>query len=189
MTCPIQNCLEKVTSYSLRVWGVVFAAICSAVIASVFISQYGFGLQPCELCLYQRMPFYAGLGVSLLLVIFGSKKRIGFALLGVLAICFAISAALGLFHLGVEYKWWTYNSGCTAGIFGKGSSTADILAALKNAAVVKCDERVEFLFGMTMAFYNVLVSAGLFVATIIIGAYKCKSSCGTSTTSCCCACK
>lgn len=165
--------IEKIQNLSLRHWGMIFAAICAAVIAAVFISQYGFGLAPCELCLYQRIPFYIGFAASLLLIFTASKPRIAYGLLAILALCFLSGGALALFHMGVEYKWWTYNSGCTSGsIFGKGASTADILAALKSAAVVKCDDRVEFLFGMTMAFYNVLTSAALFIAVTAVAVCK-----------------
>lgn len=165
----MKDYMQKLCALSLRHWGMIFAAICAAVIAAVFISQYGFGLAPCELCLYQRIPFYIGLAASLLLVCTASKPRVAYGLLAVLALCFLSGGALALFHMGVEYKWWTYNSGCTSSkIFGQGASTADILAALKSAAVVKCDDRVEFLFGMTMAFYNVLTSAALFVAVACV---------------------
>lgn len=152
----------------MRQWGMIFFAVSAAVIAAVFISQYGFGLAPCELCLIQRIPFYIALGASFLMIVTSSKPRLAYLFLGVLALCFITSTALAMFHLGVEYKWWTYNSGCTASIFGKGGSTADILAALKAAPVVKCDERVIFLFGMTMAFYNVLTSVFLSLVALCI---------------------
>lgn len=152
---------------TLRHWGMVFFGISAAVIAAVFISQYGFGLAPCELCLYQRIPFYIALAASFLMIVTASKPRLAYVFLGVLFICFSVSTFLAVFHLGVEYKWWPYNSGCTASVFGQGGSTADILAALKAAPVVKCDERVIFLFGMTMAFYNVLTSVFLTVLTVV----------------------
>lgn len=199
MHCCIEKIHTKIRSLSLRHWGMIFTAICVAVIASVFISQYGFGLQPCELCLYQRIPFYIGLALSLGLVAIASRPRFAYVFLALLALCFLASTALATFHLGVEYKWWPYNSGCTASIFGKGSSTADLLAALKAAPVIKCDDRVEFLFGMTMAFYNILTSAFLLLVTL--GVAWCKrgllcvggsngngNSDGKAAASCCASC-
>lgn len=161
-------------TFSARQWGTIIAGICAAVIASVLISQYGFNFHPCHLCLYQRVPYYAAFGVASVLSIFGQNKKIARALLAVLIMCFIASLYLSTFHMGVEYKWWTYDSGCSSGnIFKPGASTADILAALKAAPVIKCDDRVEFLFGMTMAFYNVLTS--VFMIALSVFAYRSSS--------------
>lgn len=182
----ITCCFEKIRALSLRHWGIIFFGICAAVIAAVFISQYGFGMPPCELCLYQRVPFYIGLVASFLLIVTASKPRLAYVFLGILALCFISGTALATFHMGVEYKWWPYNSGCTASIFGKGSSTADLLAALKSAPVVKCDERQEFLFGMTMAFYNVLTSVFLLLVTFFVAWQKRLLLCSGNKAATCC---
>lgn len=168
--------LKTIPTFSFRLWGGLFLFVCLAVVATFLTSQYGFGLAPCELCLMQRIPFYAGVGVSLLLVLSAGHPRVAYALMGVLAILFLASAGLGLFHMGVEYKWWPYGGGCSGGI-KKGASAVEILAALKAAPVVRCDERVRFLFGMTMAFYNMIVSAGLFITTVTALWWKRRAVC------------
>jgi disulfide bond formation protein DsbB len=74
---------------------------------------------------------------------------------------FAFETGLALFHMGVEYKWWTYASDCTASAIKSGMTVNDMLAALRKSPVVRCDERVPFLFGMTMAFYNMIAASVL----------------------------
>jgi disulfide bond formation protein DsbB len=145
-----------------RQWGFLFAAISLAVLATVYISQYFFKMPPCHLCLMQRIPYFSALALSLLIV--ATNRKI---LLWLLAIVFAASFALGLFHFGVEQKWWTYASGCTAtNLFKPGASVEDMMAALKQAPVVRCDQSIPFLFGIGMAFYNMIGSLGLVVLTV-----------------------
>lgn len=170
--------LKTIPAFSFRVWGGLFLFTCLAIAATFLTSQYGFGLKPCELCVIQRIPFYTGVGVSLLLVLLARHPRIAYALMAIMAVLFLVSAGLGLFHMGVEYKWWPYGGGCSGGI-KKGATAAEILAALKAAPVVRCDERVRFLFGMTMAFYNMIVSAGLFAVTAMALWWKRRAVCAT----------
>lgn len=146
---------------SMRLWGIIFTAITAAVIGAVFVSQYVLHMPPCHLCLIQRVPFYVALVFGVLLIVFANHPKTARVLLGLLALTFIISMGLGIFHFGVEQKWWTYDSNCTGGnAFKPGASVQEMMAALKAAPVVKCDAAIPFLFGMSMAFYNALSSAG-----------------------------
>lgn len=149
------------TKISPRLWGVIFFALSASVVGAALISQYGFGLHPCKLCIWQRWPFALAMLLSIGIIFLHRHHKIVVALLGVLAVVFLGNAGLAFFHVGVEYHWWTFPSDCTASAIKSGASVEEMLAALKAAPIVRCDERVPFLFGMTMAFYNVLVCLGL----------------------------
>lgn len=166
--------MSFVSRLSYRHWGIAFTGISAAVLAAVFVSQYGFGMHPCHLCLLQRIPFYVSTALGLALIAAAGNPKIARVLTVLLGLCFAAGTALAIFHVGVEYKWWTYNSGCAGNIAKKGRSAAEILAALKAAPVVRCDDRVVFLFGMTMAFYNALTSGALTLIALVI-AWKKKA--------------
>ena len=111
-------------------------------------SQYLGGLNPCEMCYWQRWPHWAALALGGLSFFVPALRR-PLVLLGALAI--AVSGAIGLFHAGVEYGWWEGLTSCTA----TGAATLeDILAA----PVVRCDQ-VQFSFlGLSMAGWNALIS-------------------------------
>jgi len=163
--------------FTLRHWGIFFTVISTAVLAAVYYSQYVLKMAPCHLCLMQRIPFYVALALGILLTITANEKNIAKILLGLLAVTFICSTALAIFHFGVEQKWWTYNSACTGqSAFKPGASVAEMMAALKAAPTVRCDQIVPFLFGMSMAFYNILTSAGLSVLAIIAICKKNSSS-------------
>lgn len=122
-------------------------------------SQYIFGLHPCELCVWQRLPYAALIGIGMLAMLV-VRRTVWLKRILVLAIIlWAIEATLGVYHFGVEQKWWQSATGCTAGSEA-GQSLEDIRAAILKAPVVSCDQP-EFVFlGLSMAAWNIVVAAG-----------------------------
>jgi disulfide bond formation protein DsbB len=138
-----------------------------AILATVYIAQYGFGLLPCELCLKQRIPFGVTLVLAALALVFrldGQKQRIA---LGLCGLAFAVGAGLALYHVGVEQHWWAGPTACTAGA-GTVTSVEDLAAMLsKPVNVPMCDQPAWTLFGISMAGYNVLASVVLAIFSVV----------------------
>ena len=156
-----------------RRWAGFFAFSAAALLGTALISQYFFGFMPCKLCIYQRWPYGFVILFGLLGAVWPRGARV---LLAVVALLFLGNAALGLFHLGVEYHWWIYASDCTAtDIYKPGATVDEMMEALRKVPNVRCDERVPFLFGMTMAFYNMLAAFGLGVLSLVAVFYRSNS--------------
>jgi len=83
-------------------------------------------------------------------------------LAGMGAVTMLISAGLGVFHAGVEQKWWDGPGSCSGANPGALSSD-QLLDQIMETPLVRCDEIVWDLFGITMAGWNGLVSIGLAV--------------------------
>ncbi|MBX7513898.1 disulfide bond formation protein B [Qipengyuania sp. GH38] len=127
-------------------------ALPAALLAGAYISQYGFGLYPCEMCWWQRWPHFAALAFALLSFFAPNKKLlVALAAGGILT-----SGAIGFFHAGVEYDLWEGITSCAAApIPGDGQSALD---AIMNAPLVRCDEAPWTLFGISLAGFNFLLS-------------------------------
>ncbi|MBA4352058.1 MAG: disulfide bond formation protein B [Rhodobacter sp.] len=141
----------------------------AAVLAAALAFQYLGGLAPCQLCIWQRWPHAVAVGIGVLALILtrGALGRI-LPLLGSLAAL--ASAGIGVFHVGVEQKWWEGLASCTAGSIS-GISTDDLLNPdVAVGAVVRCDAIAWQMFGISMAGWNVILSALL--AMIWIAAYR-----------------
>jgi disulfide bond formation protein DsbB len=138
----------------------LIAAASVAILAAVWVLQ-AFGYQPCELCLTQRYAFYLGAPLALLTVFVAGRSpglaRAGFALL---ALVFLANAVLAAYHSGVEYRWWPGPTACTGAVSGS-LDVSDLLNAINSAKVVRCDEVQLRIFGLSLAGWNVLVSAAL----------------------------
>ncbi|WP_135505160.1 disulfide bond formation protein B [Roseovarius aestuariivivens] len=117
--------------------------------------QYLGDLAPCKLCIWQRYPHVAAIGLGSLAWLFGG------ALLPALGMLAALTTAgVGGYHAGVEQGWWEGPSTCTSGPVG-GLSTDELMAQIMSAPLVRCDEIPWELFGLSMAGWNMLVSLGL----------------------------
>ncbi len=137
------------------------ALISAITLASVWILQER-GYNPCELCLKERIPFYAALPVAALLAILSRRldprlAKTGFALL---ALVFAAGAVLGAYHAGVEWHLWAGPTGCS-GAAAAPVDVGDFLKALDNVTVVRCDEAALHVFGLSLAAWNAVLSAVL----------------------------
>lgn len=141
------------------VMGIGIMLISVSALAAAFISQYGFGLQPCILCIYQRWPYAITIifGTFILLIKYALTRKI---LIGLSGMTYWAGAAIAAFHVGVEQGWWKGTEECGGSLPTEGS-LEDMLEAIKNAPVVRCTEIQWEMFGISMAGYNFLMSLGL----------------------------
>ncbi|HVY58034.1 MAG TPA: disulfide bond formation protein B [Xanthobacteraceae bacterium] len=150
----------------------VIAAVGAAAILGAYFFQYVVGLAPCPLCLEQRIPYYMAipLGVIVALAAWNRAPRgVVAAGLAILGIAMLIGAGLGVYHAGVEWKWWQGPLDCSGPIANFGSAD-NLLRQMQTTSVVRCDEAAWRFLGISLAGYNVLISLALaFVALWGIG--------------------
>lgn len=130
------------------------------ILATAFAFEHLGGLAPCELCWWQRYVLMAAIPVAALAVLL-DRTRPGAAvgLLVLLGVIFLCGIAVAGYHLGVEQGWWQGPTACSATPLGDDLDAMfrDIMAA----PVARCDEVAWSLFGLSMAGYNLALSAGL----------------------------
>ncbi|MDG1154349.1 MAG: disulfide bond formation protein B, partial [Alphaproteobacteria bacterium] len=68
-----------------------------------------------------------------------------------------IYLGLAVFNTGIEFGFWTGLDGCSSNT-ELVTQTSALLNSLGNEAVIRCDEPVWTLFGISMAGYNALLS-------------------------------
>jgi disulfide bond formation protein DsbB len=134
----------------------------TALLAGAYGSQYIGGLYPCEMCWWQRWPHFAAVPLALLAFFMGNPgiKRVMVALA---ALAILTSGMIGGFHAGVEYGWWQGLTTCSTVPTG---SSEDLLDAIMNAPLVRCDVAPWTLFGISLAGFNFLLSVGGAIAIL-----------------------
>jgi disulfide bond formation protein DsbB len=138
----------------------LFLLLASAlVVGGALFSQYVGGLQPCELCLYQRWPYYAMIALAALALAAGGRAAASW-LAAAGALLFAAGAVLAFYHVGVEHKWFAGPTACT-GSLAAANSVEALKAQIMGLQPVRCDEPQWSLFGVTLAGWNLLASLGL----------------------------
>lgn len=135
----------------------------SALLGGALISQYGFGLYPCEMCMWQRWPHLAAIVIALSALLIGSRSR-SIPLVVAAAMAILISGLIGGFHAGVEYGWWEGFTSCSTNIQAGG----DMLDSIMNAPLVRCDVAPWSLFGISLAGFNFLWSVSGAILILIM---------------------
>lgn len=92
--------MTNLLNRSARQWCLVGSAFCIAMLAFALVLQYGFGLEPCPLCTFQRVAVLAAL-VPLIIGALHNPRGWGGSVYGVLAL---IGAGAGIFLAG-RHVW------------------------------------------------------------------------------------
>ena len=125
-------------------------------------SEGWFELAPCELCLWQRWPYWVAAGFAALSLFVARRTLLRLA--AVAAIC---SSAVALFHLGVEWRWWPSPlPGCQAPTAGASMSVDDMLRALAPTPSKPCDLPAYLIPGLPLSMAGMNFLYGLFVAIL-----------------------
>ncbi len=129
--------------------------------------QYIGAMTPCELCVWQRWPHVVALIAGFIAL---NMRGRFFLLVGAMGA--ATSGAIGIYHTGVERKWWEGPTSCTSS-GTRGISAEDLLENIMATPLVRCDEVPWEMFTLSMASWNAIISFGL--ALIWIVAIKARS--------------
>ncbi len=136
-----------------------------ALLVGAFFFQ-ALGYAPCKMCLWQRWPHAAAIGVGGLVLLLGPLVLLGIA--GALSAL--TTAGIGAYHTGVEKGWWEGPSSCSGGGTAlEGMTGQDLLSLDIPTNVVMCDEVAWAFLGVSMASWNALISltlAGIWMAGV-----------------------
>ena len=168
--------IRKILSCPAVVFGGIFAVSVFS-LAAALTAQFVFDLEPCVLCLYQRMPFL--LAAVLALVGLALRGRAVRAMVALCGLVFAVNAVIAFYHVGVEQQWWVSAvEGCAvpSGFLEGDGAPASFLDELMKAPAVPCTQVawVDPVFGMSMAFYNILLCGGMAVVCALSAALLIK---------------
>ena len=139
------------------------AAVGAVTIAGAWFFQHGLGLRPCPLCLEQRYAYYFAIPLAAMVALgdqAGASRKVLVAALGVIALGMLWNAGLGVYHAGVEWKWWAGPQDCGGPLDDLGTA-GGLLEKLRTINVVRCDEAPWRFLGLSLAGYNALISLGL----------------------------
>ena len=138
--------------HSDRLTTALLLTVPAGLLGGALAFQYLGGLQPCEMCMWQRWALVAALGLALLGWVLGHARGV----LALAALAVLAGAGLAAFHVGVEQHWWKGVTECAATpITG---SASEILGQILAQPLVRCDAIAWSLFGVSMAGWNWIIS-------------------------------
>jgi disulfide bond formation protein DsbB len=134
----------------------------AATIAGAWFFELVIGLKPCPMCLEQRWPYYIGIPLALIVAAAAWRRAPRVAVTGgllVLAGLMLWGVYMGVFHAGVEWKFWPGPAECS-GVAELGPASG-LLKRLESINITRCDEAAWRFLGLSLAGYNALISAAL----------------------------
>lgn len=150
--------LKNTLSNPVYVCGGIFLLSAGALVFALSM-QHLAGLQPCDLCLWQRVPFVITAVLGLAGIIAAAKHdrlKISSFTVFLSSLTFFVGGGLGFYHAGVEQHWWrSFLSGCRVTL---PDSSESILEFIQNAKAVPCDNVPWAFMGLSMAGWNAIMS-------------------------------
>lgn len=147
-------------------------AIAVAALATAYVAQYKYDLEPCVLCLWQRVPYAAVIVLAAAALAVGDGpggSRRTALLVGLGGLAFLAGGGIAFYHVGVEQHWWASVTGCS-GAPPTAMSIDDLRAALAAPPPKACDA-IDWTFaGLSMATWNAVLSP-LFAAAAAMAAH------------------
>ena len=139
------------------------------VLTYAFFVEYVLGFEPCNLCLYQRIPYF-------LLAIFGMS---GFIIqnnkyfLIIFAIIFLFATLLAGYHTGIESNIFTPSTTCNSGVnIPNNISAEEFRDMMYNSPIASCTRPAYKIFGISMTKWNLALNIFLLLCTIFAIQHK-----------------
>jgi disulfide bond formation protein DsbB len=159
--------MDQLAGKLMLVAAILFSVAFATILTAHAFERYG-GYLPCHLCLQERYAYYFAVPASV--IAFFTARAESFSitriLLAAIALAFVANAVLGIYHSGVEWKWWAGPTECSGGsVLSFGPEGVDI----ENAKVAACDHAAWRFLGLSFAGWNAVVS-GMLAAIAAYGA-------------------
>ena len=147
-----------------KYWIYIIGLLSIIAVGSALIAEYYFNLHPCKMCLKQREPYYAIIGLLIIFFILRLQSNIWFF------IAIQFISIYGLFyaiwHVGIENKILNGPSSCSVSL-DKSNDIINLKEQILSKAVVNCEEVIWSIFGLSAATINSLLFFLIFIINAI----------------------
>jgi len=131
-----------------------------ALIAAYFI-QYILGHEPCNLCLIERIPYFAAIIFISLIFIFSKFEKFFSLIIGLF---FIFGSIVSFYHFGIERGFFSESFVCGLSDNNTTISTQDLLKQLEKNTI-SCKDVTFKILGISLATFNTIFS---FVLSVIM---------------------
>jgi disulfide bond formation protein DsbB len=132
---------------------IVLAIIYSSILVSAYFIQYVLNVPPCQLCYYQRYPYY----FATIVIILAFFKKINLKQVFILLLFTSfVSASLSFYHIGIEQSFFDELGSCTSDT--KSNNAEHLLKELQKQPVISCKNISFQIFGLSLATINFILS-------------------------------
>ncbi len=117
------------------------------------------------LCLYQRLPFFLVIVLSMVSLLM--KGRLRLVLVALCGVILLVGSGIAFYHVGVEQGIFELSSGCEDTAAAP-STLEEMTAQIMGKPHVPCDKPQFVFLGISMAGWNFLFSSAFGLISVII---------------------
>ena len=150
----------NVIKYQKSLKLILFLSIFALV--SAYFIQYVLGHQPCNLCLFERVPYLSSIIIILSCFYFKKFEKISLILLSLI---FFFATILSFYHFGIEQGFIKESLVCNLSAGDNFINPEELLKSLKEKPI-SCKDVTFRLFGLSLATINIFVSLIVSVITL-----------------------
>ena len=148
-----------------RYWVSLVLFICSTAIIIALIAEHIFNILPCQMCLYQRYPYYFIIILSLIFFIVNKFPIKLYYFLS--AFSFILGLFFSLWHVGIEKEILPSLGGCGSSI-NITESLKEIREQIINQNIISCSEITWSFLGLSAATINSSLLTFLLILNLLI---------------------
>ena len=122
-------------------------------LVSAYFVQYILGHKPCNLCLVERIPYFAAAILISLIFILKKHEKLFSLMVGLF---FIFGAIISFYHFGIEQGFFKESLVCDLGD-NKAVSAKDLLKQLEKE-IISCKDVSFKILGLSLATFNTIIS-------------------------------
>ena len=126
---------------------------------SAYAIEFVLGHEPCNLCIYQRIPYIVSIVLILNILFFDKFTKSSLKILSIVSL---LGSFLAFYHFGIEQGFFDESIVCKTNDISQSLSKEEILRQL-NQKTISCSDVTFRLFGFSLASINTIFSFILFV--------------------------
>ena len=139
-------------SNKLLLNGILAFSILSLSIA--YFIQYVLGHKPCNLCIFERIPYIAAIILISLIFILNKYQKI---ISSLILIFFFFGAVVSFYHFGIEQGFFNESLVCDLGN-SQPLNKEELLNQLKRTEIISCKDVTFRFIGLSLATINTIIS-------------------------------
>ncbi len=136
-------------------------------LAIAYFIQYILGHKPCNLCLIERIPYFAAVILVSLIFIINKFERI---IAGIVMLFFIFGAIISVYHVGIEQGVFSESLVCDLDMSSENLSKENLLKNLESKTAISCKDVTFRFFGFSLATINTVIS--IFLSGIMLKVIK-----------------
>ncbi|PPR76275.1 MAG: Disulfide bond formation protein B [Alphaproteobacteria bacterium MarineAlpha2_Bin1] len=151
----------------INIFALLILSVSVVTIFVVFWIQFIEKIQPCELCSYQRWPYYILVFLSIIIFFIKNIKK-NFFISILITLILLISSILAIYHTGIEQNFWSGITACSDFTKITANDIDELRKRILDVPITRCDLVSWKFLIFSLSNLNSIISLALFIISLLL---------------------